>query len=228
MVMVCVSFSFVNAQTEEEPSKNVEHYIGLQANQLIRQIFNFGGNTAVITNPYLINYAVVFGPAKAGINVGSGFTFDQVKTGDATNQLTTDINSTFFRVGFEKKAMLTKRWQLGFGADILMDQQKNESVSKVGFGFETNVETTTTSKENGLGLGPRLTLSYLINSRILVGTETTYYFRRIKSIRKVVTVTTQRDFNGNFTTNEQTTEDDDTLKKLQLNLPAVLWIVVRI
>ncbi|MGC4021145.1 MAG: hypothetical protein QM734_03975 [Cyclobacteriaceae bacterium] len=46
------------AQRDSTNSKKVNHYIGVQANQLLRQLFNLSGNTTVVTSPYLINYSV--------------------------------------------------------------------------------------------------------------------------------------------------------------------------
>jgi hypothetical protein len=231
VMMACLSLA-CKAQ-DDTIEKNVDQYIGIQINQLVRQIFNFGNNNTAINNPYLINYSAVFGPKKIGFNIGTGYTFDEIKTGDATNELTTKVNNTFFRIGFEKKSSLGKNWLFSFGADILLDKQKDESTSKITFGGNGKIVTTTSSTVKGTGFGPRIMLSYHISNRILIGTEATYYYKSIKDVGEVVTATTSREFDPqtgmerNVTRTERT-ENDDKLKKLQFNVPAVLWLHVKI
>jgi hypothetical protein len=233
VLMACLSLT-CKAQEEEGSSDNsANHYLGVQVNQLVRQIFNFSNSNSAVNNPYLVNYSAVFGPKKIGFNIGTGYTFDEIKTGDATNELTTKVNNTFFRIGFEKKSSLGKAWLFSFGADILLDKQKDESTSKITFGGDGKIVTTSSSTLKGSGLGPRITLSYQISNRILIGTEATYYYRSIKDVGEVVTATTSREFDPitgmerNVTRTERT-ENDDKLKKLQFNLPAVLWLHVKL
>jgi hypothetical protein len=232
VMMACLSLTCKAQDDTEITEKKVNHYIGIQINQLVRQIFNFSNNNAAINNPYLINYSLVFGPKQIGFNIGSGYTFDEIKTGDATNELTTKVNNTFFRIGFEKKSSIGKNWLFSVGADVLLDKQKDESTSKITFGGNGKIVTTSSSTVKGTGFGPRITLSYQISNRILIGTEATYYFKSLKDVGEVVIATTSREFDPvtgqerNVTRTERT-ENDDELKKLQFNVPAVLWLHVK-
>jgi hypothetical protein len=230
IVMACLSFSGFS-QTDST-NKAFDHYFSLQANQLIRQVFNFSNNSTGINVPYLANYSMVSTRSMIGFNVGLGYTFDQFKNDDPDNERKTDINDLFFRIGFEKKATLGKSWLLGFGADLLLNQQKSETTNTIKLSGSGKIVTTTTGSENGGGFGPRATISYYITRRILIGTEVNYYFNRIKSKDEVVTATTQREFDPatnseRMVTHTERTKSDDKSKHLSLSVPTVLWLTIK-
>jgi len=232
LVMVCLSFSAAAQSDSTSQNKTIDQYLSFQGNLLIRQVFNFSNNTIPVNVPYLLNYSLVTGPSKIGFNAGMGYTFNQIKGGDKTNERKTDVNDLFFRVGFEKKKYLNKKWLLGFGGDVLIDRQNDETTNTISFGNSGKVVTTTTSSANGLGFGPRVTLSYAINKWIFIGTEANYYFKKFKSKNEVVTATTQLEFDPitgtqRNVTHTERTKSDDTSKNFQLNLPTVFWITVR-
>jgi hypothetical protein len=227
--MACVSL-YCSAQSDSV-SRKAEHYVGLQANQLLRQLLNFSGSGSGVNNPYLLNYSVVESTSKIGANIGLGYNIDQSKTGDVTNERDTKANELFFRMGFEKKMSLSKKWLLGLGADVLLQKQKNETTSKTNFGGGKSV-ISTTSNQNGVGGGPRCTLSYFITSRILIGTEATYYFKSLKNKGEVKSVITTREFDPNTgeqrdVTRVELTKSDDKFKQLQFSVPAVIWLIVK-
>jgi hypothetical protein len=229
LVMACVSL-YCSAQSDSV-TRTAEHYVGLQANQLLRQLLNFSGNASGVNNPYLINYSVVESSSKMGVNIGFGYNIDQAKTGDITNERDSKTNELFLRVGFEKKMSLSKRWLLGLGADVLLQKEKSETTSKTIFGNGKSV-INTTSNQNGFGGGPRCTLSYFITNRILIGTEATYYFKSLTSKGKVVSAITNLEFDPNTgeqvnLTRTEATKTDDTFKQLQFSVPTVIWLIVK-
>jgi hypothetical protein len=227
--LACLSLH-CNGQSDSTAKKTTQ-YLGLQANQLLRQIFNFGGNSIPVNNPYLINYSIVNSASNSGVNAGLGYNIDQSKGGDPTNSRENKSNSLFFRVGYEKKLSFGKRWLMGLGADVLIENSKSETTSNTNLGGGKS-EIKTTSKQSGFGLGPRCTLSYYITPRILVGTETTYYFKALKNNADVKSTTTNREVDPNTgalrdVTRTETTKTDDKFKNLNLNLPAVLWLILK-
>jgi hypothetical protein len=229
LLMACVSL-YCSAQSDSVTRK-AEHYVGLQANQLLRQLLNFSGNASGVNNPYLINYSVVESASKMGVNIGFGYNIDQATIGDITNQRDSKTNELFLRIGFEKKMSLSKRWLLGLGADVLFQKEKSETTSKTIFGDGKSM-INTTSNQNGFGGGPRCTLSYFITNRILIGTEATYYFRSLTSKGKVVSAITNPEFNPNTgeqvnVTRTESSKTDDTFKQLQFSVPTVIWLIVK-
>ena len=117
-------------------TKSSSHYIGLQANQLIKQLLNLGGSTSAINNPYLITYSVNSNKSGVGLNLSFGYTRDASlsTSGDGANQIQTTINEFFFRIGAERKRKIGKRWLLAAGGDIVMDNESNRTESRTTFG----------------------------------------------------------------------------------------------
>src|SRR5690349_18426112 len=115
---LCALFTFlvITGFAQEEtaqPPRKVAHYIGIQANQLIKQLFNFSSSNAVVNNPYLMTYQVNSTETRVGLNVGLGVNIDQQVNDDVgTLQRETKISEVFFRIGIEKKTYLAKKWIL--------------------------------------------------------------------------------------------------------------------
>jgi hypothetical protein len=215
----------------DSSSRRFEHYIGVQANQLFREIFSVRENASEINNPYLINYSVVSARSGMGINAGLGYIFNEFKTGDAANERETTNNNFFFRIGFETKFNVGKAWQVGVGADALIDNQKNKTISNSNTGFG-KISAETNDKISALGTGPRLNINYRISQRVLVGTEASYYYRsrRIKENSKITT--TAREFDPNTGTERDVTrtelsDNEDKSKNILFNVPAVIWLVLK-
>jgi hypothetical protein len=165
---------FVISVSAQEESKRSSHYVGVQVNQLIRQVFNFSNSSTGINNPYLLNYAVNSTKNGLGFNIGLGYTFSEIADGDALTRRETKINDLFVRMGWEKKSAFGKKLLLTTGIDVLIERQKNETSTN---GFGGNTKTIT--ENNGWGVGPRAALSYIINDKLLIGTEVSYYFKSV-------------------------------------------------
>ncbi len=207
VILFCSSVVFAQ---QDSTSKTVNHYVGVQANQLIKQLFNLSNSTSTVNNPYLLVYAVNSTRTGWGLNAGLGYTYNQIKNGDAINRLETNINNFFFRVGVEKKTNLGKKWILSGGLDIINDNQKNNTKNiSTGSIFETE------TKSKGWGFGPRATLNFKITNRILLATECTYYFRAGETSTKIT---------SSFSPPEE--RSDDT-KQFLFTVPAVLILIVK-
>jgi hypothetical protein len=215
----------------KDPAKSKTHYFGVQANQLLRQLLNFSSASNTVSNPYLLNYSVNSDSTGLGLNVGFGYSFDEFKTGDAVFERTSKLNDLFFRIGIDHKYRLGKKWLTSWGIDIVVDNQSNKTITKNDSDFNKS-EITTTNKLSGFGLGPRFTLNYSISEHLLLGTELTYYFKSLKNSSETKSKVTTREFDPitgqerNVTRTEETDTDDD-FKKLQLNVPAVLFLTLK-
>lgn len=205
--------SFFSAFAQDTIPRNSSHYVGVQVNQLIRQILNFSGSTPAINNPYLLTYAVNSRHTGWGANFGLGYTFNEFKDGDAFLERNTKINDLFFRAGFERKSSFGKRWILSSGVDAVFDLQNNTTTTVQSGNPNGNVKTN--NKTSAWGLGPRVTLNYTITDRILIGTEATYYFKSIKErIKSDVAIGTSDD----------TTEKS---KRFQFAVPSVIFMILK-
>lgn len=210
---ILFSSFIVFAFAQDTLPKASNHYVGVQANQLIRQIFNFSGTASAVSNPYLLIYSVNSVQTKWGANFGLGYTFNEFKDGDAFNQRSTKINDFFFRVGFEKKSNFGKHWILSAGADAVMEFKNNSTTNTQGNNPSTTFKTK--NKSSGFGLGPRVTLNYEISDKLMVGTEATYYFKSTKN--KV-------ENSGGF---NQVDDIEEKFKSFQFTAPAVIFLILK-
>ncbi len=212
--MTCYSqdVTQVPVATEVVETKIMRHYIGVQANQLLRQLLNFGGTSNNVGNPYLLTYAINSTKSGVGLNFGLGYTYNSSSNGDPITPRTTTDNSLSLRLGIEKKFTIGKRWFSSYGLDFLLDesQNKTETTFNQGNGFPAN-KTTTEFTNNGTGLGPRFTLNFLISDKIILGTEANYYYRSFTSTQKV---TNQPDQTNNP-------------KSFTFAVPAVLYVILK-
>jgi hypothetical protein len=231
-VMLASLCSFASAQTDSTkstPKSQTQHYLGVQANQLFRQILSLSDDDTPINNPYLFTYTVN-GPSGFGLNVGLGYEFDEIKTSDGQIDRETNIDDFSVRLGPEKKFWVGKRWLASGGFDVVIKSLKSETINKIETDFgRSNISTT--SKSTGWGFGPRFELSFQISNNIFIGTEVTYYFQKMKEkgeINSSIT-TKQTDFNGNIieVTETEKSDTEDKTKELQFTVPAVLFLVLR-
>jgi hypothetical protein len=205
----------VTAFSQDAPEKKSQTYVGIQVNQLIRQIFNFSGSSPAINNPYLLTFAANSRETGWGLNLGWGFNFNEFNQGDAFSTVKTTTNDLFFRMGFERKSEFAKNWVISSGLDVVVDFQNNTTRTKTNTGGGQGLEGKTENRSTGVGLGPRVTLNYNIGQRMMVGTEATYYFKSINN-----TIESSGDLQGS----DETTEN---LKRFQLLPPTVIYFILK-
>ena len=205
------------AQDETEVSaRRSSHYVGIQANQLLRQLFSLSNSNTVINNPYMMTYSVNSIQSGVGWSVGLGFTINEFNDDIGVLRIESKVNDIFFRTGIEKKSVLTKRWILTVALDVVIDRQsdKTRTFDPINVGGS---ESTTKNSTNGLGIGPRCSLFFHINDKILLGTEANYY---LKSLNTKTEFSTS---NPNFIPDKKSSD----AIRFQLNVPAVLFLIVK-
>jgi hypothetical protein len=211
-VSILLAWFVLTAFAQDTVRHATNYYVGVQANQLIRQLFSLSSSSSVIDNPYLLTYAINSATTGAGVNFGLGYTFNEFSDGDAFNERKNKISDFFFRAGYEKKSKFGKHWIISAGVDVVVDRQNNTTRTKDGGG----ASVTTKNKSNGWGLGPRVTLNYAITDKMLLGTEVTYYFKSVKSTIEISGA------GGGL--NE---DKDESFKRFQLNVPAALFLILK-
>jgi hypothetical protein len=204
-----ITTSYLSALCQESETSEISvkgHYFGIQANQLIRQVFNFSNSSTPVNNPYLVIFS--FNSSTGfGANFSLGYNHNETNTGDAlTSRVIT--NSDFnTRVGLEKKSMIGKKFVVSVGGDILYQAISTESNSTDI--FSGNI--TTISKTSGFGIGPRLGLFYHLTDRFLIGTEANYYLKFMTQKFEV----------------KPGDSDEEDLKQFQLNVPTAIFLVLK-
>lgn len=178
-IAVCGSIGACMAQTDDaatQKEKTMDHYIGVQVNGLIRQVFNFNNTTSnTVTNPYLITYSMNSKKSGWGLRLGAGYNFNSFSTSDGITSVDNKINDLQVRLGVEKLYKLSSKWSAGVGLDLVFnnnDDHTSNTVSPGVGGGTTDMETQITS----YGGGPAAWLRYNITDRILIGTEASFYY----------------------------------------------------
>src|SRR5687768_9427196 len=196
-------------QPEKPTGRHATHYIGIQANQLVKQLLNLGGSTSAVNNPYLITYSVNANATGVGLNLSLGVVINEFSGGDNFSTINTKINEFFFRIGIEKKTRLGKRWVLAAGGDLVIDNQSNKTETIFS---GSGSSSTTEDKISAYGTGVRAGLNFEISNRVLVGTEANYYLKFVTN-----STSSQQQFGSPV-------KESTDQKKLQLNVPAVLFL----
>jgi hypothetical protein len=222
VVFILTSVNLLKAQ-DEVPEKRFNHYIGVQANPLLRQILSIG-NTPNISNPYLINYSLNSTKSGWGFHVGFGVDYSMILDNDGISDRKSEITNISSRIGFDKVYSISERWQAGFGVDGIFQTADNLTTSQI-ISFDT---VTTVSKTGVLrfGGGLRGFLRYSISKRILLGTESTIYFNTGNS--NISTTITRREFNFPgapiITTSSSSKQD---LRAITTTIPVAIYLILK-
>lgn len=206
-------FGKAAAQEQKDHSEFEGHYLGLQGNELLRQLLNLG-NAGLPDNPYFINYSYTSAEGN-GLNIGFALSSDGFTQQNGFNSVKTEIDNFSIRIGYEKRERISKRFFYSAGIDLLLDRFANLTITDDNFGSN---EISTEAKTSGWGLGPRFMLNYQITDRLIIGTEANYYFKSLTE--KFETVV------PNFPSNNLSEESD--IKKFKFAVPSVLWITIRL
>ena len=157
------------------------HYIGLQVNELFRQLLNFSGSTSSLINPYTLTYTYN-NTAGKGISLGVGYFTSKIVKEGIVNDTTNIHNTINFRVGYDKKIRIGKRWIAGWGIDVLFIGGRQVIYNDSFFG-----DTEWDGKTKGWGFGPRGSLLFSINERLWLGTECNWYLSQQTTKIKITT-----------------------------------------
>jgi hypothetical protein len=230
--LLCCSAVIVFAQGDSTSTKKMNHYLGVQANQLIRQVFNFSNNNSAVNNPYLLVYSFNHAVTGHGLNSGLGYSITEVNDGDAFNKRETTVSNLAFRLGWERKKMFGKKWIGSYGLDLTLLSNKNETTNSTDTDFNKS-KITTENNIKGTGFGPRVTINYMLTSKLIVGTEVNYYFSRQKHTAKTTSSITVQEFDPNtggvrMVTRTDVEESDDKTKRLELSPPVAIFLLMKL
>jgi len=226
IVITIASTTFVLAQSDSSThQQKTEQYVGVQANELIRQIFNFSNTNNTITNPYLLTYALYFKKLDFGIRTGLGYTYNSNTTNDGVTKTTSNLNDLSFRIGVERIFKLSRRFTSGVGIDGIIGINDDKTTTAV-HSFDTTT-TVTTSKSNTYGGGAMAWLRYNINKKISIGSEVNFYYTTATPEQTISVTTRNNNLPGRPIVTTTTTSDGDVQSDAHITIPAVIYLVVR-
>lgn len=155
--------------------KKFDNFIGVQANLLIQQVFNFG-EPSENDNPFLLKYTLRHNQTGLTFNAGFG-----------VNNSTTENNEGFkrtndgfdMRTGIGYQKTIGKNFEVGVSADFVYgyEAQQTFSVQVVSsFNVTDSTLTTSSNKITQIGGGLQASIQYVFARRFTVGTETSLYY----------------------------------------------------
>jgi hypothetical protein len=224
-------FTNLYAQDGSTRAKKFDHYIGVQANQLIKQLINLNASNSTISNPYLLTYAVCFSKNGFGLQGGIGYSYDETEDKLPLTRVT-KINELFYRIGLIRKTMISKKWQLGYGMDFISGYQFNKtnssSVSVIGSQIDSS-SSVSANKTTAAGGGIELSLGFHITEKIMLGTEATYYYSNAKVKQNVFATDKITTASFQVTTTESVTNDnlEKNKKTVTFTIPVALFLIIK-
>jgi hypothetical protein len=204
-----ISLQAIAQPVSTPPERKSYVYVGLQANQLIRQLFSLG-NPPAVANPYLLTITTNDRVTGVGFATGIGYTYNQARTGDNFNLVDVSTGDFALRMGIEKKMIISGRWIWSIAGDAVFHKVKE--VSKGANPSTTSVTSTTTITEGGIG--PRCGIYFSLADRVLLGTEASFYMSFGKEKNTVVGTPLPA-------------EPERTFRNFTPSVPAALFLIMR-
>ena len=228
LAMGCIGYTY--AQTDNLPAadanakteKTFEHSIGFQMNPLIRQVLNFNNSTTTANvSPYLGTYNINYKKTGWGLRTGVGYNYSETKTGDGT-PTTNDskISVLQFRLGIEKAFKLSEKWSAGAGLDFVYNANSDNTTAVVH--ASDTITTVTKDVISSVGGGPMAWLRYSLTSKILIGTETSFYYLTVKE-KNEVDVTSSDPFFGN----NSSTKTNNKVNSGTFTVPVAFYLIIK-
>ncbi len=230
-LVVCVLA--VSAQKDSLKTKKLDHYFGVQVNQLFRQVINLNNSTNnTISNPYQLIYSLNLAKSGWGVNAGIGYDYQKITDKESPANHESRINDLFYRVGVGRKIMFAKRfnagWSLDFAGSHLVDKTVTVSVTDFGSGVIDSVSSEVTSKTVSLGGGAQVSLAFQISNRVSLGTESTFYYLKSKEKQNVLTTDIQIiPFNNTRTVTSTNSNFETGKAEFDISLPVALFLILK-
>jgi len=203
-------------------TKRIQHHVGVQINELIRQVFNFNNSTtSTNNNPYLLVYSVNSVKKGWGGRLGIGYTYRSFTDDDGVNRKESNINSMQLRLGAEKAFRLSEKWSVGVGLDALYNRDNNDTRSTTK-AFDTTL-TVTTTKIQSYGGGAMGWLRYAVTDKVVIGTETSFYY--VTGNQKQDISIASKSFGQPVTTTSSKIDND--VEEGVFRMPVAIYLLIR-
>jgi hypothetical protein len=213
------------AQVTPEESPRLHHFVGIQGNELLRQLINFGGGTVAATNPYFISYQITNPKSLWGFRSGLGYTQKSIlQDFQPNNKIKTDIKSANIKLGIEKTFALGNRFAASAGIDGAWSQ--NGNISKNSFVSTDSLTVTTTNKTTSIGAGPGMRIMYFLTPRFILGTECSYWlnFNQINDVQETKSSPGPFNPNGFYSKIENNSKNTTA----NISFPSVVYLIMKL
>jgi hypothetical protein len=236
MKKIILSFSFsiiaLSVFAQQDPveplivrQKMFDHHLGVQVNQLIQQVLNFSGNINTnLNNPYLLVYSLTYKKLGLGLRIGAGYNYKSFTQDDGVTSNESKLNDYQLRIGIEKSITLSRRWEAGAGLDFIYTN--NDDYTKSIVRSVDTVTTITKSKIPSSGGGAMAWLRFHITDRILLGTETSFYYQEGTN-KQDISVTRHKNGNLSMPVTTTNTNVDNKNTSGAFSLPLVFYLLIK-
>ena len=231
-ILLTASCCFGAAAQQTDSTKLFNHYIGIQANQLLKQLINLNNNNVAISNPYLLTYSLFSSKYNWGIETGFGYNYKRSKDKLTAADQESKISESFYRFGIVKKFSIGKKWETSIGIDYAGSYQLDKTFAFTVTDFGTQKDSTasvSTSITKSKGGGIQMRLVFNISTHILLGTETTFYYETTNKKSNVIVsdTFTRTDFPelNTYTLSASNTETEEAA--FNITLPVAIFLTVK-
>lgn len=192
------------AQSTDKPNW---HYVSVEINPLIRQVFNFSDEPTPTNNPFQFQYAI--NSQNTGRGFAGAFSYAREKFSDNSNgnDFETITRDVVLRLGYERKQLAGSRWIYLYGIDFLIIGGKDETTL-----FNDFDSITITTTQSGFGIGPRAGILFQLAGQVFIGTETSFYYTSVVRVEKFPDVPEAR----------------QRTQKIELTLPVAIFLGIRL
>jgi hypothetical protein len=209
------------AYSQADSATRYDHFVGVQINRLLNQVFSFGFTPSVNNNPYLFTYSMNSHRTGRGFHVGLGINYQN-------NSINDDIRSESFnnldyeiRAGYDKLYRFGRHWDAGLGFDLIYQNNADNTNTVIHDGL---TQTSTVKTMSQLyGGGPMGYLRYRLSGKFYIGSEVSLYFMQGHPTQSSDLVSTQ---NGRVLS-ESHLKSSIFQSQLTINPPIAVYMVVR-
>lgn len=234
LLLCCFLAATFHAHAQEKDTTKIfDHYIGVQANQLLKQIINLNNSTVAVDNPYLLTYSLFSSKYKWGIEGGFGYNYKRSKDELSSTNQESKINDSFYRFGIGRKFHMGKRWEAALTADYVgsyqLDKTFSFSVTEFGNGQKDSTASVSTSLVKSKGEGLTLHLAFAFSRHVMMGTELSMYYTKTSTKSNVLVsdTFTSELFPEQNTYTISASNSDVSETDFEITLPVAIFLIVK-
>ena len=244
LLVFCV-YSFIMFSQDStktiKPKRTIFNEVGINASLLLRQVF--GSSASSITPlPYDLTYKLII--KKTAVRVGLGINIKNtttINTSYSSNyQTTPDLllpnytNSTsyYYRVGFEYRFRISRKFLVYTGVDIVGQSsntklQNNYMNNNLPNSYDYS-KTNSTITSSGVGAGPVIGIQFYCTKRFSIYTEIPFYY--MKTTQNTQTNQYANSYpssSSNYVQTYSGTTQHITTSTFSITIPATLYMAVK-
>lgn len=180
------SFSaFAYKGDSTEVVQKTKHELSLNATFFVKQFFNFSNNNNIAVSPYAVSYKLIT-PNNNAFRTSIGLFYSGTKDPieDSNDKIVSSALTLDYRLGYEHRFKLGKKWIAFAGIDVTNSLVKNTTTRFIDVFTPTppfddvTVKITSNDQIIGFGVGPVVGVQINFTPRISLFTESSFLFNQ--------------------------------------------------